>query len=62
MEFVPFTDNLLPAAAELLAERQRRQREQAPRLPAEFEDPDQALRAVEAAWQRAQARGAAAVG
>jgi GNAT superfamily N-acetyltransferase len=52
-EIVPFSDEHLPAAAELLAARHARQREAEPLLP-ELADP---LAAVEAEWQTDGASG-----
>ncbi len=56
----PFTDDYLPAAAELLAQRHARDRAAQPALPPRFEDPAVARRAVEQTWRRPMTSGAAA--
>lgn len=61
IDIVPFHADLLPAAGALLAQRHRRDRGSSPALPARFEDPAEAHKAVEAAWQRPWASGVAAV-
>ena len=61
LEIVPFADEHLDAAAELLAERHRRHRLAEPVLPARFEDPAAAREEVEAAWRADGASGAVAV-
>ncbi len=61
VELVPFHDDLLPAAAQLLAARHRRDRAALPELPARFEDPAIARVAVEAAWRRPRTSGMAAL-
>ena len=60
-EIIPFQDELLDQAAALLAERHRRNRLLQPDLPASFEDPKQAGRALAAACQRTYSGGVAAV-
>jgi ribosomal protein S18 acetylase RimI-like enzyme len=57
----PFTDDHLPAAAELLAQRHARDRQAEPALPARFEDPTVARRAVEMTWRRPHTSGAVAL-
>lgn len=61
LEIVPFENNMLPAAAHLLAQRHRRDRTAMPLLPARFEDPTVAERAVRAVLERPMAQGFAAV-
>ncbi len=61
VEIVPFTINLLPAAARLLAERHGRDRAAFPELSARYLDPAATTELVEAAWTRVGADGAAAV-
>src|SRR3712207_9417736 len=61
MDMRPFTDDLLPAAADLLAQRHRAHRAAEPLLPARFEEPSAALKAIEAAWSRESASGVAAL-
>lgn len=60
-DITPFHEDLLPAAAELLAGRHRRHRAELPLLPARFENRDAALTAVTAAWRRPRVSGAAAM-
>lgn len=50
-EILPFTSEMVPAAANLLSQRNKRNRQQFPLLPARFEDPQVASRAIEALWQ-----------
>jgi ribosomal protein S18 acetylase RimI-like enzyme len=57
--FVPFCDELLKDAAELLAARHRRDRVRCPALCSHFAEPQEALKAVEAAWRRPWATGSA---
>jgi GNAT superfamily N-acetyltransferase len=59
-EYVPFTSEMIPAAAMLLAQRHTRNREKQPLLPARFEDPQAAGKAVDVLWQRKQHNGYAA--
>jgi len=58
---IPFTEDLLPLAGELLAGRHRRDRLILPALPARFEDPAVAMAAVQACLERDHASGVAAV-
>jgi ribosomal protein S18 acetylase RimI-like enzyme len=60
LHLIPFVDEHLPAAAELLALRHRAHRAAAPLLPARFAEPAAALAALEAAWRKAGTTGVAA--
>ena len=57
-EILPFDDEYLDAAGELLAKRHRRQREVEPLLPVRFEDAAAARAEVEEAWRKDGASGA----
>lgn len=59
MRLVPFTDELLPQAAAILAARHRREVEIFPELPARFGEAPRAQTALEAEWSRAGAGGVA---
>ncbi len=59
-ETLPFTSEMIPAAANLLAQRHKRNRQPFPLLPARFEDPQVAGRAIEALWQEKLKGGYAA--
>ena len=61
LEIVPFEEEMLPAAADLLAERHRRDRAALPLLPARFADAAVTENAVRAALARPMAHGVAAV-
>jgi GNAT superfamily N-acetyltransferase len=61
VELVTFRDELLADAAALVAARGRRDRDALPELPARFEEAEAARVAVEAAWRRPGASGAAAL-
>jgi GNAT superfamily N-acetyltransferase len=61
VELVPFHDNFLADAAELLAGRYQRDRAVLPELPARFEDTAIAREAVQAAWRRPRTSGVAAL-
>jgi GNAT superfamily N-acetyltransferase len=61
VELVPFRENFLADAAELLAARHRRDRAELPELPARFEKPAIALKAIEAVWHRPRTSGVAAL-
>lgn len=61
IDIVPFHEGLLPAAAELLARRHRRDRAAVPLLPARFEEPRTALAAVREVWHKPWTTGAAAL-
>jgi RimJ/RimL family protein N-acetyltransferase len=50
-ETLPFTSEMIPAAANLLSQRHKRNRQEFPLLPARFEDPQVASRAIQALWQ-----------
>jgi hypothetical protein len=56
-ELVPFTDEMVPAAGKLLAGRHARNRESLALLPARFEDPQVAAKAVKALWEKKQRNG-----
>lgn len=60
VQLLPFGDEFLTSAAELLAARHRRDRLAVPALPVRFEDPLEAHKAVEAAWRRPWVNGVAA--
>ena len=55
-EIIPFADDHLDAAGELLADRHRRHREAEPLLPERYEDPGRAREAIEALLATAGAR------
>ncbi len=61
LEIVPFEEEMAPAAADLLAQRHRRDRAALPILPARFENAAVAENAVRAVLARPLAHGAAAV-
>jgi ribosomal protein S18 acetylase RimI-like enzyme len=61
VEVIPFADEHLDAAGELLAARQRRHREREPLLPERFTDPAVARDEVEALWRADDTPGAVAV-
>lgn len=61
IEIVPFHEELLPGAAELLAGRHRRDRATSPLLPARFEQSRNALTAVREVWHKPWTSGAAAL-
>lgn len=61
LEIVPFTDDHLDGAAELLAARQAALRETEPLLPARFTEPGAARAAIAAVWGAEDATGVAAV-
>ncbi len=48
---LPFTSDMIPEAARLLADRHARNRTQLPLLPIRFEDPQVAAKAVETLWK-----------
>jgi len=57
---LPFTNEMVPDAGRLLAKRHKRNREQLPWLPARFEDPEVAAKAVEVLWKEKSKSGFAA--
>ncbi len=59
-KYLPFTESMLPNAGRLLAERHARHRKSLPLLPARFEDPQIATKAVEALWHKKLKNGYAA--
>lgn len=61
IEIVPFHEELLPGAADLLAGRQKRDRTVSPLLPARFEQPKTAMAAVREIWHKPWTRGVAAM-
>ena len=61
VDLVPFRDDFLADAAELLAGRHQRDRAALPELPAHLEDPATACEAVQAAWRRPKTSGVAAL-
>ncbi len=61
IEYVPFTDNMLPTAADLLAARHARHRQAQPLLPKRFEDLASAAKAVAGVWHKKWSKGFAAV-
>lgn len=60
MKYVPFKDEFLQDASVLLANRQKQERLRLPELPAKFEDPAFALKALEAEWSKPNSKGFAA--
>ena len=60
IELLPFTDEMIPDAGKLLAERHTSNRQRLPLLPARFEQAEVATKAVEALWQEKQKSGYAA--
>ena len=59
-EYLPFTEEMIPEAGRLLAQRHASNRTNLPLLPVRFEDPQIAAKAVEALWQRKLKDGYAA--
>lgn len=59
-EYVRFTENMIPEAGSLLAARHKRNRAVQPWLPARFEDPQVATKAVEVLWGKKNRNGYAA--
>jgi ribosomal protein S18 acetylase RimI-like enzyme len=60
IEYVPFTENMIPDAGRLLADRHARNRKSLSLLPARFEDIQFATKAVETLWQKKLKAGYAA--
>ncbi len=61
IEILPFTEEHLDAAAHLLADRHRRQRQLEPLLPERYEDPAVARGEIEGAWRKEGGSGLAAI-
>jgi len=61
LNYLPFTEAMLPHASILLADRHRRHRASLPELPARFEDPQAAARALATVLRTPNARGFAAL-
>jgi ribosomal protein S18 acetylase RimI-like enzyme len=61
LEIVPFAEDHLEEAGELLADRHRRHRDREPLLPERFEEPDEAAREITRAQSRTDASGATAL-
>lgn len=61
LTILPFSDEQLEPAAQLLAERHRRQRSSEPLLPARYEDPASARVELEALWRADDTPGAVAL-
>ena len=59
-EYLPFTQEMIPEAGKLLAERHRRNRKDLSLLPMRFEDPQVATKAVDVLWQKKLRSGYAA--
>ena len=59
-EILPFTREMIPDAARLLSSRHKRNRRQFPLLPARFEVPQAAVKAIDVLWQEKQKGGYAA--
>lgn len=59
-EIVEFTGSMIPEAGKLLAERHVRNHQALPLLPARFEDPQIAIKAIESLWQKKSTNGHAA--
>src|SRR6266545_2862184 len=59
-ELIPFTNEMIPDAGKLLADRHMRNRINLPLSPARFEDPQVAMKAVEALWKEKFKNGYAA--
>jgi hypothetical protein len=51
VEIKLFTEEMIPFAGELLSARHKRNRTSLPLLPTRFEDPQVAVKAVQALWQ-----------
>jgi GNAT superfamily N-acetyltransferase len=60
INYLPFSDDLIPPAAELLASRHRRDRQACPAFAPRYEDPGEARRAIQAAWRKPLTSGVAA--
>jgi GNAT superfamily N-acetyltransferase len=60
-EYLPFTEEMIPEAGKLLAQRHACNRTKLPLLPTRFEDAQVAAKAVERLWQKKLKNGYAAV-
>lgn len=59
-EYLPFTEEMIPEAGKLLAQRHACNRKRLPLLPTRFEEPEIAVKAVEALWKEKHKNGYAA--
>src|SRR6266508_6191983 len=59
-EYLPFTEEIIPDAGTLLATRHACDRKNLPLLPARFEDPQIAAKAIETLWHEKFSSGYAA--
>jgi GNAT superfamily N-acetyltransferase len=59
-EYVPFTETMVPAAGNLLADRHARNRRTLPLLPKRFESSQVATKAIDVLWQKKMKSGYAA--
>jgi GNAT superfamily N-acetyltransferase len=59
-EILPFTSEMIPAAAKLLSQRHKQNRMRLPLLPVRFEEAEAAIKAVEVLWQERLRGGYAA--
>jgi len=60
IEYLPFAEDMIPEAGQLLAKRHAHNRKSLPLLPVRFEDPQVAAKAVKTLWQKKQKNGYAA--
>jgi ribosomal protein S18 acetylase RimI-like enzyme len=60
IEYLPFTEEMIPDAGKLLAQRHACNRTKLPLLPTRFEDPEVATKAVEVLWKEKLKSGYAA--
>jgi ribosomal protein S18 acetylase RimI-like enzyme len=60
-EYLPFTEEMIPEAGKLLAQRHACNRTKLPLLPARFEDPQVTTKAVETLWRKKLKNGYAAL-
>jgi ribosomal protein S18 acetylase RimI-like enzyme len=61
MKIVPFSAGMLPEAAQLLAERHRRDRRAIPELPVRCEETKEAMKSLRAVWEKKEVTGVAAI-
>lgn len=61
IQIIPFNNELLPSAAQLLARRHTNNRKEIPELPSRFQDPPAAEEAIQAALQQQHPAGFAAL-